>query len=147
MAPTAVAAIGAAPMRRDRRTPCRRRAQCHVRARPRPMDAAVTGPSESPPREQEHGHGPLAEEAAKLAEAFAGWVSTGVAGSLLNGTGESETCRVCPVCQLLRLVPGGRPEVYQHLADASASLMAAVRAAVEPSRWSWGAGGSPAPAR
>jgi hypothetical protein len=89
------------------------------------------------------GHGPLAEEAAKLAEAFAGWVSNGLSAPLLAGLGESAECRACPVCQLLRIAQGGHPEVFGHLADASASLLAALRAAVECSLASWPAGRRP----
>lgn len=87
-----------------------------------------------------HAHGPLAEEAAKLAEALSGWVSAGFSQPLMEGAGESTECRLCPVCQLLRLVQGARPEVFEHLADASASLMAALRAALESSQASWSAG-------
>src|ERR1700710_2886818 len=90
-----------------------------------------------------HSHGPLAEEAAKLAEVLAGWVSGGLSSPLLAGLGDSAECKMCPVCQLLRLVQGSRPEVYGHLADASASLLAAVRAAVESSEASWTAGRRP----
>jgi hypothetical protein len=86
-------------------------------------------------------HGPLAEEAAKLAETLSKWASSGFAHSLLNGVGESAECKVCPLCQLIRLAQGSRPEVFEHLADASASLLAALRAAVESSQASWSAGG------
>ncbi len=91
-----------------------------------------------------HGHGPLAEEAAKLAEALAGWMSGGLAAS---GAGEAPECRFCPLCQLLRVAQSSRPEVFEHLADASASLLAAVRAAVESSEASWSAGRRPASER
>lgn len=93
------------------------------------------------------GHGPLAEEAAKLAEVLAGWVSGGLSSPLVAGQGESAECKVCPVCQLLRLVQGSKPEVYGHLADASASLLAALRAAVESSEASWSAGRRPSSER
>ncbi len=102
----------------------------------------MTAPTAGP-----HAHGPLAEEAAKLAEALSGWVSAGFTHPLLDGAGESAECQLCPVCQLLRLAQGARPEVFQHLADASASLMAAVRAAVESSQASWSAGKRPASER
>ena len=93
----------------------------------------------------DHGsHGPLAEEAAKLAEALAtGWTAfsaTGFAQSVLSGVGESDECALCPVCQLLRVAKGSRPEVFEHLAAASASLLAAFRAALESSQASWSAG-------
>lgn len=105
------------------------------------MDAPVTDPGVN------HGaHGGLAEEAAKLAEALSSWSAASAGGfihSMLSGVGESSECEVCPLCQLLRLVKGSRPEVFEHLADASTSLMAALRAAVESSQASWSAGGRP----
>jgi hypothetical protein len=94
-----------------------------------------------------HAHGPLAEEAAKLAEALSGWVSAGFTHPLMEGAGESPECRLCPVCQLLRVAQGARPEVFEHLADASASLIAALRAAIESSQASWSAGSRPASER
>ena len=91
-------------------------------------------------------HGPLAEEAAKLAEAISNWASSGFVHSALSGlsgVGESAECHVCPLCQLLRVAKGSRPEVFEHLADASASLVAALRAALESSQASWAAGSRP----
>jgi hypothetical protein len=106
------------------------------------VDAHVT--SSVPPG---HDHGPLAEEAAKFAEALAGWVSNGFAAPLLSGLGESPECRLCPVCQLLRLAQGSHPEVFEHLSDASVSLLAALRVALESSQASWAAGNRPASER
>lgn len=95
-----------------------------------------------------HGsHGPLAEEAAKLAEVLTKWLSNGPFASLIAGLGESPECRTCPVCQLVRLARGNRPEAAAHLADASASLLAALRAAVETSEASSASGGRPASER
>jgi hypothetical protein len=91
-----------------------------------------------------HAHGALAEEAAKLAEALAGWVSSsGLVGPLASGAGQSPECSLCPVCQLLRLARGSRPEVFEHLADASASLLAALRSALDSSSASWTSGNRP----
>ncbi len=90
-----------------------------------------------------HAHGPLAEEAAKLAEALSQWASNGFAQSVFSGMGESSECRFCPVCQVIRLAQGSKPEVFEHLADASASLLAALRAAVESSEASWASGKRP----
>ena len=101
----------------------------------------------TPPTAGPHTHGPLAEEAAKLAEALSGWVSGGFTHPLMDGAGESPECRLCPVCQLLRLAQGSRPEVFEHLANASASLIAALRAAVESSQASWASGNRPASER
>lgn len=95
-------------------------------------------------------HGPLAEEAAKLAEALSKWAGSSASGFLhttLSGVGESSECNVCPLCQLLRIAKGSRPEVFDHLADASASLIAALRAALESSQASWASGARPASER
>jgi hypothetical protein len=76
----------------------------------------------------------LGEEAARLAAAVQDWLQAAPGGEPHDtepGSGPgSETpaeCLVCPACQLLRLVRGTRPEVYGHLADAAASLSAALR--------------------
>jgi hypothetical protein len=106
------------------------------------MDAAMTAPGFDPTA-----HGPLAEEAAKLAEAISKWASSGFVHSMLSGVGESSECNVCPLCQLLRVAKGSRPEVFEHLADASASLIAALRAALESSQASWASGARPASER
>jgi len=87
------------------------------------------------------GQGSLGEEAARLAAAVQDWLqgfpdprrTTGAAGHQSHrdpsrAAGEPPPeCLVCPACQLLRLVRGTRPEVYGHLADAAASLSAALR--------------------
>jgi hypothetical protein len=79
-------------------------------------------------------HGSLGEEAARLAAAVQDWLQASPGGephaSGPDGEPHGETpaeCLVCPACQLLRLVRGTRPEVYGHLADAAASLSAALR--------------------
>jgi len=77
--------------------------------------------------------GPLGEEAVRLVEAISQWVSAQWArggAELPLATGSAE-CRVCPACQLLSIVRQTRPEVFGHLTDASSSLVAALRAAVE----------------
>ena len=78
--------------------------------------------------------GSLGEEAARLAAAVQDWLRTLPGGephaARPDGEPGSEAppeCQVCPACQLLRLVRGTRPEVYGHLADAAASLSAALR--------------------
>ena len=74
--------------------------------------------------------GSLGEEAARLAAAVQDWLQTGPGGEPHASGPRSETppeCQVCPACQLLRLVRGTRPEVYGHLADAAASMSAALR--------------------
>ncbi len=86
------------------------------------------------------GPGSLGEEAARLAAAVQDWLrgfpdvrgTAGAAGHQAHPDpghpGETPPeCLVCPACQVLRLVRGTRPEVYGHLADAAASLSAALR--------------------
>ena len=108
----------------------------------------MTAPRFGPGGQGDHAaHGPLAEEAAKLAEALSktwnDFSAGGVLQSLLSGVGESTECAMCPFCQLLRLAKGSQPEVYGHLADASASLLAALRASLESSQAAWSAGSHP----
>lgn len=77
--------------------------------------------------------GPLADEAARLLETLRRWVADHLdgAGAASAGAGQAAECRLCPACQLLSLLRGCRPEVFEHLVDASASLVAAVRAAAD----------------
>jgi hypothetical protein len=70
--------------------------------------------------------GSLGEEAARLAAAVQDWLQTPHEEAEPGGESPPE-CMVCPACRLLRLVQGTRPEVYGHLADAAASLSAALR--------------------
>ncbi|HEY5336249.1 MAG TPA: DUF5304 family protein [Mycobacteriales bacterium] len=73
--------------------------------------------------------GPVAEEAAKLAEALQAWL--GAASSSVPLAHDTAECRICPLCQAIRAVRGLRPEVVEHLAAATTELTAALRAAVE----------------
>lgn len=76
------------------------------------------------------GPGPLAEEAARLVEAIGEWARDNIgAAPPVAGTGPE--CQVCPLCQLLALVRRTQPETFGHLADASASMVAALRTIVE----------------
>ena len=76
-----------------------------------------------------HEHGSLGEEAARLAEAVQEWLRGAPDGRGTTSAAEASApeCLVCPVCQALRLVRTARPEVYAHLADAAASMSAALR--------------------
>ncbi len=73
---------------------------------------------------------PVAEEATRLLEALQAWAA-GTGHGLPLGADAPE-CRVCPLCQVLRAVRGVRPEVVEHLAGATTELVAALRAALEP---------------
>jgi hypothetical protein len=89
------------------------------------------------------GLGSAAEEAARLFEAVQDWARRSAPGGSFSlgehiATGSAE-CQLCPVCQLIGLVRATRPEVAEHLADAAASLLAAVRAAVVAHEREWSA--------
>ncbi len=78
---------------------------------------------------------PVAEEAGKLVEALVEWVRErggaigGQAGGHLGGhVGGSAECTLCPVCQLIALARSASPEIFEHLAAAATSLLAAAGA-------------------
>jgi hypothetical protein len=75
--------------------------------------------------------GPLAEEAARLVEAISDWARNAVGDASMPGVGGGVECQACPVCQLLALLRRTQPETFGHLADASASMVAALRTVVE----------------
>ena len=74
--------------------------------------------------------GSAAEEAARLFSAAEEWMRTR-AGAHLDGmaTGAPE-CTVCPVCQGISALRQVRPETVEHLLDAAASFVAALRTTV-----------------
>jgi hypothetical protein len=78
--------------------------------------------------------GSLAEEAAKLFGAAEEWWRAHAPSDLAH-TGPE--CRVCPICQLVSVVRGAQPELFEHLTDAANSLMAALRTAVEAQERAW----------
>lgn len=90
--------------------------------------------------------GSVAEEAAKLFGAFSGWARS-QGHDLGNGLGDlaagaqraahdvnehiatgANECTMCPICRTVHVVRELSPEVKQHLAMASASLMQAAAA-------------------
>ena len=75
--------------------------------------------------------GPLAEEAARLVEAIGDWARSAVGDVRAPSLGGGPECQVCPICQLLALVRRTQPETFGHLAEASASMLAALRTIVE----------------
>ena len=74
--------------------------------------------------------GPLAEEAARFAEALTDW-ARGHVGMPNGSIGHGTECTLCPFCQLLSLLRQAKPETFAHLLDASASMTAALRSVVE----------------
>lgn len=81
------------------------------------------------------GSGPLgsaAEEAGRLFGAVEDWARTR-AGGFVDAehlaTGAPE-CSVCPLCQAVSAMRSVRPETVEHLFDAAASFVAALRSTV-----------------
>ena len=76
--------------------------------------------------------GSAADEAARLFSAMEDWARTR-AGHLFDeehlATGSPE-CQFCPVCQGIGVLRHVRPEAVEHLLDAAASFVAALRVAV-----------------
>ncbi len=76
--------------------------------------------------------GSAAEEAAKLFAAMEDWTRR-KAGHLLDAehvaTGTPE-CQFCPVCQGIGALRHVRPEAVEHLLDATASFVAALKSAL-----------------
>ena len=76
--------------------------------------------------------GSAAEEAVKLFAAVEDWARR-KAGHVLDeehvATGSAE-CQLCPVCQGIGVLRHVRPEAVEHMLDAAASFVAAVKTAV-----------------
>ena len=74
--------------------------------------------------------GSAAEEAARLFAAAEEWVRTRAGGHLDGLATGSPECTVCPVCQGISALRHVRPETVEHLLDAAASFVAALRSTV-----------------
>jgi hypothetical protein len=72
--------------------------------------------------------GSAAEEAAKLIAAVQEWARTRFDSEHL-ATGSAE-CQVCPICQGVAAFRQVKPETIEHLLDAAASVVAALRSTV-----------------
>lgn len=91
----------------------------------------------------DHEHGSVTEEAARLVDAlgqsFGQWAREAFGDVSFDesiATGSAE-CQLCPVCRLIALVRGTRPETVEHLLDAVGSLTAALRSAVQTHEHHW----------
>ena len=71
--------------------------------------------------------GSAAEEAARLFQAAEEWVRTRTGGHLDGLATGAPECTVCPLCQGIAAVRGVRPETVEHLLDATASFVAALK--------------------
>ena len=74
--------------------------------------------------------GSAAEEAARLFAAAEEWVRTRAGGHLDGLATGAPECTACPVCQGISAVRQVRPETVEHLLDAAASFVAALRTTV-----------------
>lgn len=75
-------------------------------------------------------HGTIGDEAAKLLDAVQDWARRSFGDSAHIATGAPE-CTWCPVCQLIAVLRGDRPDISDKVADATASVVAALRAVVD----------------
>jgi hypothetical protein len=78
--------------------------------------------------------GSLAEEAARLLGAAETWWREHVPTTPMH-TGPE--CLVCPFCQVLSMVRGSQPELFEHLADATGALLLAFKSAVDAQERAW----------
>ena len=78
--------------------------------------------------------GSAAEEAVRLFAALEEWARR-KAGHVMDeehlATGSAE-CQMCPVCQGIGALRHVRPEAVEHLLDAAASFVAALKSTVSP---------------
>ncbi len=72
--------------------------------------------------------GSAAEEAAKLLAVVQEWARARFDGQHLAT--EATECQVCPICQGVAALRHVRPETVEHLLDAAASVVAALRSTV-----------------
>ena len=86
------------------------------------------------------GVGSAADEAAKLLSAVQDWARTRF-DSEHFATGSTE-CQVCPVCQAVAALRHVKPETVEHLLDAAASFVAALKTTVSTAPGTSGPGGS-----
>jgi hypothetical protein len=76
--------------------------------------------------------GSAAEEAVKLFAAMEDWArrkASHVLDEQHIATGSAE-CQICPVCQGIGVLRHVRPEAVEHMLDAAASFIAALKTAV-----------------
>lgn len=87
--------------------------------------------------------GSAAEEAARLFSAAQEWLRLRTAVPVEGIATGAPECSVCPLCQGISAVRHIRPETVEHLFDATASLVAALRTTVGEH----GSADGPGPAR
>lgn len=74
--------------------------------------------------------GSAAEEAARLLSAAEQWLRARTLPPVEGIAAGTPECSVCPICQGISAVRHVRPETVEHLLDATASFVAALRTTV-----------------
>ena len=92
----------------------------------------MTGPNGQNGQHGAHGHGTIGDEAVKLVDAVQDWARRNFGDPATShiATGAPE-CTWCPICQLISVLRGERPEISEKVAEAGASLVAALRAVLD----------------
>jgi hypothetical protein len=77
-------------------------------------------------------HGTIGDEAVKLIDAVQDWARRNFndPATAHIATGAPE-CAWCPICQLIAVLRGDRPEISDKIAEAGASMVAALRAVID----------------
>ena len=80
-----------------------------------------------------HDFGSVGDEAAKLLEAVQDWARStfGEGASARMSTGSPE-CEWCPLCQLVAVLRGDRPETTEKIVAAGTAMMSALRSLLDP---------------
>jgi len=60
-----------------------------------------------------------------------------------DGPIKRQVCQVCPICQLAGLLDGVRPDLLETLGDTAATLLAALRTAIDAQERQWAGRRSP----
>ena len=75
-------------------------------------------------------HGTIGDEAVKLLDAVQDWARRNLGEGAHIATGAPE-CTWCPICQFIAVLRGDRPEISDKIAEATVSMVAALRAMVD----------------
>ncbi|SOD74376.1 hypothetical protein SAMN05892883_3560 [Jatrophihabitans sp. GAS493] len=74
--------------------------------------------------------GSVADEASKLFAAMQDWAAHNLGDASHIATGAPE-CTWCPICQVISVLRGDRPEVSEKIATAATAAVEALRALLE----------------
>jgi len=93
---------------------------------------------------EEHEETSVADEAAKLAQAFSAWAGAGAGSERVNseptgcgcshGDSVETVCRMCPVCRAAGLLQAVQPELLDRVADLLSMVAGGLHSAAEQRR-------------